>query len=65
MYAAILLLVAPPLLERADVSRLILLAALAAVLVAKLTLEERLLVRRFADYADYRRETWRLFPPVY
>jgi protein-S-isoprenylcysteine O-methyltransferase Ste14 len=33
--------------------------------VAKLTLEERLLVRRFADYADYRRETWRLFPPVY
>jgi protein-S-isoprenylcysteine O-methyltransferase Ste14 len=65
MYAAILLLVAPPLLERADVSQLILLAALAAVLVAKLTLEERLLVRRFADYADYRRETWRLFPPVY
>lgn len=65
MYAAILLLVAPPLLERADVLQLILLAALAAVLVAKLTLEERLLVRRFADYADYRRETWRLFPPVY
>lgn len=65
MYAAILLLVAPPLLERADLPRLILLAALAAVLVAKLTLEERLLARRFADYADYRRETWRLFPPVY
>lgn len=65
MYAAILLMVAPPLFERANVPGLVLLAALAAVLVTKLTLEERLLARRFADYADYRRESWRLFPPVY
>ena len=65
MYAAILLLVAPPVLERADARGLVVLVALVAVLVTKLTLEERLLARRFADYADYRRESWRLFPPVY
>jgi protein-S-isoprenylcysteine O-methyltransferase Ste14 len=46
-------------------------AALAAAVVlsvfldAKARLEERLLAGRFAEYAEYRRRTWRFMPGVY
>lgn len=65
MYAAILLVVAPSLAGWPGLAGSVLLAALAIVLVLKLTLEERLLERRFPDYPAYRRSTWRLCPFVY
>jgi protein-S-isoprenylcysteine O-methyltransferase Ste14 len=40
-------------------------SALAAVLVAKAELEERLMTRRHPQYADYRSRTWRFLPGVF
>jgi len=65
MYAAILLVAVPSLAGWPGISGLVLVAALAMVLVLKLTLEERLLERRFPDYPAYRRSTWRLCPFLY
>jgi len=65
MYVAILLAAAPSLAGWPGIVGLVLMAALAIVLVLKLTLEERLLERRFPDYPAYRRSTWRLCPFVY
>ncbi len=39
--------------------------ALAAVLLAKIAREERLLQARFPEYADYRKRTRRLIPGIY
>lgn len=65
MYASILLVVAPPLLETAAAVPIAGLCLLAGVLVVKLTVEERLLAERFPDYPAYRTRTRRLVPWVF
>lgn len=62
MYTSILLVVAPPLLESAAAVPLLGLLLLVAVLLAKSSLEERLLTQRFPEYTAYRERTWRLVP---
>lgn len=65
MYASILLVVAPPLLETAATLPVAGLCLLAGVLVVKLRVEERLLAQRFPEYAAYRTRTHRLVPFVF
>lgn len=65
MYASILIVVAPPLVEWASGTAALLFAALAMVLVSKLQYEERLLRARFPGYEAYARESTRLIPFLY
>lgn len=62
MYTSILLVVAPPVLASAAAVPMLGLLVLAAVLLAKSSLEERLLTQRFPEYTAYRERTWRLVP---
>ncbi|MFO1320059.1 MAG: isoprenylcysteine carboxylmethyltransferase family protein [Burkholderiales bacterium] len=64
MYASILFVVAPPVLESRAALPIAGLALLTAVLLVKLTVEERLLALRFPGYPAYRERTWRLLPYV-
>lgn len=41
------------------------LAALAVVLALKAAVEEQALLQRYADYAAYRRRSWRFVPGIY
>lgn len=63
MYTALLLVVLPAAFAGGRATLAIGLA-LAATLVLKLTVEERLLRQRFPDYDAYRRTTWALLPPI-
>lgn len=65
MYTSILLLVGGSMVEWRTATGLVLLASLGVVLWSKLDFEERLLLQRFPDYADYRQQSWRLFPMLY
>lgn len=62
MYTALLLLTLGLVLDRPSPVRLVLWAVLLLDLWLKLTYEERLLARRFADYPAYRAGTARLIP---
>jgi protein-S-isoprenylcysteine O-methyltransferase Ste14 len=65
MYLSILLVVGPSWLVDGVTWRAGAFAALAVVLVAKLTFEEHLLVRYFTGYAAYRTRSARLVPGVF
>lgn len=65
MYLSILLVVGPAWLADGVTWRAGAFAALALVLVAKLTFEESMLVRYFTGYAAYRTTSWRLVPGVF
>ena len=65
MYTSILLVVGGSMVEWQTAGGWTLLVSLGAVLWSKLDFEERLLLQRFPDYADYRQKSWRLFPPIY
>ena len=65
MYLATLLSLSPLVIEYFSYLRLALLAGLLISLVLKLSFEEKLLMKSFADYKDYKKNTWRLFPFIY
>lgn len=65
MYTALLLGGTALLIMHFSLGRLGILLLLAAVLMAKLYIEERLLCEKFAAYPEYMRKTARLFPCVY
>jgi len=62
MYSAVLLAMLAAVLADLQPWRLVVWFALLGVLVAKLQREERYLLQRFAEYASYRKRTWRLLP---
>ena len=65
MYSAVLLAMLATVLTDPRPWRIALWMALLAVLLAKAQREERYLLQRFAQYADYRARTWRLLPWVW
>ncbi len=62
MYSALLLLMAGVLAASPDAPRVLAWLALLLVLHGKAALEERLLLQRWPQYADYRARTWRFIP---
>ena len=65
MYTAAIVLTVALVLDKPSWDRLGAAVILLVDLILKLRYEEYLLSRRFPEYADYRRRTWRLFPPIY
>ena len=65
MYSAVLLAMLATVLTDPRPWRIAVWLALVAVLLAKAQREERYLLQRFAQYADYRAHTWRLLPWVW
>ena len=65
MYGAVLLLAAGASAWLMNLIGALLWLALLVVLIAKAHLEERWLVQRYPQYAEYQRGTWRLVPGVY
>lgn len=65
MYTSVLLLAAGASAWLANTTGLILWLALLVVLILKLRLEEVWLIKRYAEYARYREQTWRLVPGMY
>lgn len=65
MYSALLIVCLGLVMGAPSLLRWLLWLALLADLVIKLNYEERLLARRFSEYAAYRRRTWRVLPFVY
>ena len=62
MYTGIMLTMIALVIEAPSTERWILLAGLTAVLLMKIRFEERNLLGKFPEYADYRRKTNRLIP---
>ncbi len=62
MYTGVLVAAAGCVLWDFDIYRLLMWCSLAAVLEAKSQIEERLLDKKFSDYAEYRWHTWRFLP---
>ncbi len=65
MYGAVLLLAAGASAWLMTLVGWVLWLDLLGVLLAKAFLEERWLLRRYAEYAEYRQQTWRLVPWIY
>jgi protein-S-isoprenylcysteine O-methyltransferase Ste14 len=65
MYGSVLLLAAGASAWLMNLTGAVLWLALLGVLIAKAYLEERWLVQRYPQYAEYQRSTWRLVPGVY
>ncbi len=65
MYTSLLLIALAVVVDALTLTRMLLWAALCAVMIAKLLYEERLLSDRFPQYREYMRETWRLIPYVW
>jgi protein-S-isoprenylcysteine O-methyltransferase Ste14 len=65
MYTSVLILTVALVGDTATPVRWAIWCVLVVVLVAKLFYEERLLLRRFPEYHDYRKRTWRLVPFVW
>ena len=65
MYSAVLLAMLATVLTDPRLWRIAVWLALLAVLLAKARREERYLLQRFAQYAQYRARTWRLLPWVW
>jgi protein-S-isoprenylcysteine O-methyltransferase Ste14 len=65
MYTSVLMASGALLIMDFSNARLVFFVLLAGILVAKLTLEEKLLLARFAEYREYMGRTFRLLPFVY
>lgn len=65
MYTAVLLITVTWVLDKPTLLRLIVWLVLVADLMAKLRHEERLLAKKFPEYAAYQRRTKRLIPFLY
>lgn len=62
MYSSLLLLMAAVAASAADLPRLAAWVALLLVLQGKSSMEERLLMRRWPEYAAYRERSWKFIP---
>lgn len=65
MYSSLLLASLACVLSRPDTMTVGLALALALVLAAKSSREERMLCAAFPEYAEYRRRSWRFIPGLY
>jgi protein-S-isoprenylcysteine O-methyltransferase Ste14 len=65
LYLGEMIFIAGIALQRYSASALLLLAAVWALLLLRMTYEERVLLRSFQDYKDYMARTARLVPGVY
>ncbi len=65
MYLSTLVVLLPLVIDYFNYYRLAAYVLLILVLIFKLTFEEKLLLKEFEGYRDYRKKTWRLVPFVY
>ena len=65
MYAAILLVFIPLVIQSPDTIRIIVLTVLILNLLLKMNYEERLIMESMEGYRAYSEKTWRLIPYVY
>ncbi|MBL6962744.1 MAG: isoprenylcysteine carboxylmethyltransferase family protein [Bacteroidetes bacterium] len=65
MYLAIILMVFPLLIDHFTLLRLIVFILLIADLIYKLHWEEKLLLKHFSEYSEYRKKSSRLIPFIY
>ena len=65
IYTAVLTVAAAVVGDAPDAWRIAVWVLLAAILVGKIRVEERLLAARFPEYAEYARRTSRLIPGLY
>lgn len=65
MYLSVLLIMTPLIIDYFSYLRLGLLIGLFITLIMKLTFEEKLLMKSYADYKNYKSYTWRLIPYIY
>ncbi len=65
MYSSVLTVMLPFVIHTSDKVSLLMFAALAGTLYAKMVYEERLLERKFPEYSEYKQRTYRLVPFIY
>lgn len=65
MYSATLLYMIPLVIDYFSPLRLAFLIALLFSLILKLSFEEKLLIKSFDKYLDYKKNTWSLIPFIY
>ena len=65
MYTSVIGLTACLIVDDFSIARLTYWIMLAAILILKLTYEEKLLGEKFTDYTDYRQKSKRLIPFIY
>lgn len=65
MYLAVLLCCAPISVCQPTIAKTITITLLLLILLIKIVVEERLLERRYSDYEDYKKQSWRLVPFIY
>lgn len=65
MYLSTLITLFPLIIDFYSLTRLLLFFALILILILKLNFEERMLVKQFSKYEEYKKTTWRLIPFIY
>lgn len=65
MYLSVLLIMMPLVIDYFTYMRLAFMIGLFITLIMKLTFEEKLLMKSYADYKNYKAYTWRLIPYIY
>lgn len=65
MYLSTLICLFPLIIDFYSLTRLLLFFALILILILKLNFEERMLIKQFPEYEEYKKTSWRLFPFVY
>jgi len=65
MYTAQIIAVIPLIVEHFTYNRLIVISILTTVLLVKIEFEEKLLIKHFEGYSEYRKKTKKLIPFIY
>lgn len=65
MYLAVFLFTVPITLDGPSMIKAVGMVALAIVILAKISVEERLLEKEFSEYEIYKKRSWRLIPFLY
>jgi len=65
MYLSTLICLFPLIIDFYSLTRLLLFFALVIILIVKLNFEERMLIKQFSKYEEYKKTTWRLIPFIY
>ncbi|SDB82544.1 methyltransferase family protein [Williamwhitmania taraxaci] len=65
MYLAVFLFTVPITLDGPSMIKAVGMVALAIVILAKISVEERLLEKQFSEYEIYKKRSWRLIPFIY
>jgi len=65
MYLSTLICLVPLIIDYYSLTRLILFFALIVILILKLNFEEKMLIKQFSGYEEYKKTSWKLIPFIY